>query len=294
MISVFDEKKYAEEMIKNGFLSRKYQFELRILAKYYKFVENKKPKQIKSIIVAFCEKNLYGFNFNCDFAFINSVISYLKSKKCQFIIIDGIWVSEEYVQFFCNLDCEYDIKKLLFTIGIWGKINLELGHSEAYAASFDNYRDLKNSAGVKMKGDIYYNVFHKFFDEKTIRMTHRGTLHNLFLAKVVEGDSIYKITDLKNLGAWFDSYNGINRIYLCEECGKPFQKKSNKTTVFKFCPNCSKAKKEKTILFTCEKCGEHSFVSSKSHNKKMCKSCFQQHQKEYNRSKYKEKFKTTK
>jgi hypothetical protein len=202
-------------------------------------------------------------------------------------------VSEEFVQYFISLDREYDIKKLLFTIAVWGKINLELGFSEYYSTSFDNYRDLKISAGVKIKGDIYETLFNKFYDEKTLRLTSKGTIHNLFISNIPDGEPIYKIKDLAKIGRWFDFYNGVNRLYQCEKCGETFENKEIKSNNIKLCKNCKPKPTTNTMLFTCGTCGEMSFVSAKSHAKKMCNKCFKVHQKEYNKQKYQETFKTT-
>ena len=53
MLSVYDEEEYAKKMLKNGFLSPKIRFELKILAKYYFFIEKLPKKRIKPLLIAF-------------------------------------------------------------------------------------------------------------------------------------------------------------------------------------------------------------------------------------------------
>ena len=61
MNKVYDELKYAESLIKNGFSKYMSRFDLSILAKYYKYLGNSQPA-IKKQLILFCEKNERNFN----------------------------------------------------------------------------------------------------------------------------------------------------------------------------------------------------------------------------------------
>ena len=280
MIDIFNEKLHAEEMLRKGFLSTNIKFELRILAKYYKFEFLKKDEDIKKILISFCETWLKGFRYEMHYSLINSAISYLNSKKCKHIIIDSIFISDEFVRYFNSLPLDDDCKKIMFTLGIWGKLNLELGYSEFFAYSYNDYRDLRDSSNINITGSIY-NLIHYLYKEGYIRGCHTGAIELSFLKNIPSGEEIYKISDFNNLGNWLDFYNGAKGFYRCEKCGRIFKKNNTKANSQKYCKICSKSNIVGSKLIKCESCGKDFFVNSKASNKTLCKECYVEYRKEY-------------
>lgn len=287
MISVFNEKTYAEKIMKYGFLSYKIQFELKILAKYFKFVEEKPPKEVKEALIAFCERFMHGFNLNIHYSLINSTMNYLKSKKCKFIVIENIFVSEEFMQYFVNLDEDGDIKKFLFTLAVFGKIHKEIGYSEKFVSDFANFRSLRQSAGVKMYGSVYDNL-NDLYNKGFLKMTSKSTINLLFLDNIPEGEPRYKIGDFQNLGLVFDIYTGVKRRYCCVKCGQTFEKKQIKRIEHQLCNDCLKKKLLLGKKINCVDCGKIVFLSSKNVKTSRCEDCQKNKDKE-KYSKYNEK-----
>lgn len=294
MKEILNEKKYAEKIIKNGFLSKKIRFELKILAKYYFFSQNLPKKEIKLILEAFCRKNIDGFNLNIDYKMINDAILHLSSKKCQYLIIEEIWISQELIDYINNLDFDNETKKVLFTLSMWGKINLECGYSQEYASSFKDYKDLKLSSNIDSKKNIY-DIFNILYEKGFLKMTWQGVAKMIFLENIPQGQDLYKITDLSKLGLWFDFYNNANNVLKCEQCGTLFQKRISKNSPQKKCNDCSltdkdgkrqKIKNDK--LLNCEVCNKPFFSSSKKKTIK-CETCYSENRKEYFKNKYNSK-----
>jgi len=211
---------------------------------------------------------------------INSAIGYLNSKKCKHIIIDSIFISDEFVRYFNELDLDDDCKKIMFTLGIWGKLNLELGYSELFAYSYNDYRDLRDSSNIHIKGSIY-NLIHFLYKEGYVRGCHTGAIELNFLKDIPIGNEIYKISDFNNLGNWLDFYNGVKGFYLCEKCGSIYKKNNVKSNSQKYCKICAESDRVGSKLIKCSSCGEEFFVNSKSNNKTLCKECYIQYRREY-------------
>jgi len=280
LIDIFNEKAHAEEMIRKGFLSTNIKFELRFLAKYYKFEFYKSDKEIKKILTSFCENWLPGFRYEMHYMLINSAIGYLNSPKCRQIIIDSIFISDEFVSYFNGLDIDDNSRKVLFTLGIWGKLNLELGYSELFAYSYNDYRDLRDSSNIHIRGSIF-NLLHSLYTEGYIRNCHTGAVELNFLKDIEEGFPIYKISDFNNLGNWLDFYNGVKGFYVCEKCSKIFKKNNIKAGAQKYCKSCAGANRIGSKLIKCDSCGDEFFVKGKTNNKNLCNECYVQYRKEY-------------
>lgn len=272
-------------MLECGFLSGKYLFELKILAKYLYFTENKKKREVKDTIISFCERWFPGFNFNIEYKMINRVIRYLSSKKCRYIVIDSVFISDKFVQYFLNLDFDREIKKFLFALAVLGKVNKEIGFSEEYVSSYTDFRDVKRSAGVELKGDIYIDVLYPLYEKGILRSTCKGVLNLLFVKEIPKEQEIYKISDFHNIGLWLDFYEGLPNIKKCEKCGEIFKKGKSKKSPQKYCLSCSAKTKFCSKRFVCKKCGKEVFANSKS-QKELCEKCYVSYRKEYFKTLY--------
>ncbi len=280
MIKVFNEKAYAEKMMQNGFLSTNVKFELRILAKYFLFEHKKPTKEIKDILISFCDVWVPRFRFEVYYKIINSVLNYVERPSCKYITIDGIFISDEFVQYINNLEMNSEMKKLLFALGVWGEVNLKLGYSQNYAYSYSDYRDLREAANIQ-SGYPIYDMMHELYKTGYIRACYTGAIELVFLEQIPKGEPIYKIVDFKNIGNWLDFYNGVKGYSLCKKCKTVFKKSNAKANSQIYCKECSKPEKTGSKLINCEVCDKMFFVSSKTTNKTKCKTCYSEHRQEY-------------
>ena len=203
------------------------------------------------------------------------------------IVIEGIFISDEFIQYFNHLDFDEDIKKLLFTLGILGEINQAIGGSKRFVTSYKKYNDVKKISGIKTKWDII-SIRKELEENKLVRPVSGKTSELLFLDNIPAGDPIYKITDFYNLGDWFSFYNGIKGFRRCEKCGTIFRKRTPKASSQKYCNSCAgintkgeRIKKKENKLFFCVRCGKTVFDGVKG-KKELCSGCYSQYRKEYN------------
>jgi hypothetical protein len=272
LISIFNEKKYAEDMMASGFQSTNIKFDLRVLGKYYYFEHSHTIESVKKILISFCEYWLPGFRIEMHYHLINSVIQHIKSANCKYIVLEGVYLSQEFVNYFNSLDVDMETKKILFTLGVWGKINDTLGYSKMYAYSYNDYRDLKKAANIETGGDILDKI-HELSNLGYVRGCYTGAIELTFIKDIPEGIDIYKVTDFNNIGRWMEFYNGIKNYMTCENCKKIFKPKSTKETRRKYCVDCSKPKKIGSKLIQCETCGVFFVTSNKNNHQKNCKNC---------------------
>jgi DNA-directed RNA polymerase subunit RPC12/RpoP len=277
---VFDEREYAEKMMREGFLSTNVKFELRILAKYFFFEQNKPTKEIKDILNSFCEVWVPGFRKEIYYRLINAVLSYVERNNCKYITIDGVFISQEFVDYINNLNMSRDMKKILFTLGVWGEINAKLCYSKDFAYSYYNYRDLKEVANVQSNGSIF-DPMHELYNLGYIRACYTGAIELLFLKNIEQGEPLYKITDFKNIGNWLDFYNGVKNYYSCQKCKAIFKKGNAKANSQVYCSECSKPKPIGSKLISCVACGKEFFINAKATNKTRCNNCYSEHRQKY-------------
>jgi len=241
--NIYNEEEYAEKILKEGkLLSGRTQFQFNVLAKYWFFTKGDEKTEVKAKLIEFCEKCVSGFNFNIHYKMINNAISHLSSKTCQYVRINWLFVSDEFVQYFVHLQVPFNTKKFLFALAVFGKINNLLGRGEEFVQSNSDFRDVQQSADIKIEGDFWDGFVKKMTEDGILRGTTGGNLKLLFLKDIPEGDEIYKISDFHNLGLWYDVYCGDRRRKICEKCGRIFKKRTAKSNSQIYCSSCSKNK----------------------------------------------------
>jgi hypothetical protein len=241
--NIYNEEEYAKKILKEKkLLSGRIQFQFNVLAKYWFFTEGYNKAEVKAKLIEFCEKYVNGFNFNINYKMVNNAISHLSSKKCQYVRINEIFVSDEFVQYFVHLDLPFNTKKFLFSLAVFGKINSLLGRGEEFVQSNSNFRDIQQASDVKLEGNFWDDFVKKMTDNGILRATAKGSLKLLFLNDIPEGNEIYKISDFHNLGLWYDVYCGDRRRKICEKCGRIFKKRTAKSNSQIYCYSCSKNK----------------------------------------------------
>ena len=119
----YNEKIYAEEIIKRGFITNRKIKELQILSKYLKY-KGMSIKEIEEYIINFCNKNISEFDYSIHFRMVNKVINYCKKPTNNLLIINSICVYQEEIEYVNNLDLSDIHKKVLFGLIIQNKINM--------------------------------------------------------------------------------------------------------------------------------------------------------------------------
>jgi hypothetical protein len=238
----YNEEKYAEVLLEKGFQTKYNNYELRILAKYYKY-KGHKAKERKELLYEFCEKFIPNFNKVKYFTKINSALRYGSKRDNQLLVINEIPITDEEIVYINGLDIDYVYKKVLFTLLVQNKIKKEICNLTYGKASEFNYFGGKNQKYQEIQQISKISSKHKinsivnYLDEKQlIEIRTRGKINLLFIDKIPVSDNVVmKITTFDNVGYYLDWYNGDKKISNCTDCGKLIRITSNRK---KYCSGC--------------------------------------------------------
>jgi hypothetical protein len=262
IIYKYNEKKYVDKILKNGFINKFYLSQLKVLGKYYKDI-GFKNKEIKERIYKFCEKYIQEFNRAKYFKTINSVMNYLNKKTSNLVVIEEVKINEFEINYINKLNLDYDFKKLLFTILVFNKLNkieykIRTGNNleSNYFISNELHKDIQKSSGINKNIDFDDYVF-LFGMDGLVTSTHKGRFYLNFVDDIekefdnqcnsensdkYDDEYINKSKDLiifdyNNIGCYFDVYNNKkNNFIKCNVCGMFIKKTSNSR---KYCEDCS-------------------------------------------------------
>ena len=261
---IFNELKYAEEMLEKGFLQTKYLLELKILSKYLNNIEGLTKTKIKNRIKEFCSNHWEKYNEVQCLSTMQKAVSYGVNKKNQLFIASKISVTKSELDFIISL-ADVKLEKLAFSFLVLSKVNKN--RSEFYADVKNNI-ELKQSERKEKKLGVKIEVFQKLVDDKYYinNLTESFNYAKVNVKKSVLADCIKILSDKKlikltmvgsvevlfisedsneDVALSFDISNDFIFEYLkyiglykgCEKCGIPISPTNNKN---KYCADCAK------------------------------------------------------
>ena len=127
MIPKYDEIKYAELILANGFQTQYYKYELKVITKYWKSI-GIKPKKRKEMLYEFCQNNINGFEREIHYKMINSVLAYANKKTSVPIVINSIPIYKHEFEILSNLPAQNYQKKLMFSLLVEKKLKKEISN----------------------------------------------------------------------------------------------------------------------------------------------------------------------
>lgn len=185
---IFDEKKAAEEILKNGFSSFMSRKDLGILAKYFKYI-GKNKTQIRKSLIDFCEKHNPEFNEVLSRERINNAINGADKFGLRLPVV--VSVTESELDAIKNIG-NYSRQKILFVMLVVAK----------YAKySGTRYKPKRES--------IYDDNF--YINEKTTSILKMAKVN---MNKI---DRRKVFADFKKLGAIDSTYSGAFQIMIVNE-----------------------------------------------------------------------------
>ena len=153
-MKILNEEKYAEELIKKGFILKKYDYELKILAKYY-YSKGIKEDELKNKIKDFCKLNISKFNEIKSFKMIKRAVKYGHTNSL--FIVKPIRITKAEIDKIKELD-NLKLEKIAFTLLVLSNIN-----KQSYTLYMkDKLRNLINENNKK-KNPIEYKELCKDF-----------------------------------------------------------------------------------------------------------------------------------
>ncbi|MCA1021626.1 hypothetical protein [Halobacillus litoralis] len=253
----YNERQYAERILKDGFTNKKYtNSEMRLLAKYYK-EQGHPPREREKLLYNFCEKHIEGFSKVNYFRQVNAALNHAKKKISKLIEIECVHISSSELSVIDSLQIEKPLKKILLTLLVLDKIHKqiqvlregEVSNREHYfGGSVKAYKDLLDSSKVtkaEMKSIECKNVHDMIAllaDYGLVEIRNNGVIKSLFIYDIYPEDgSVIEVKGYDRIGLYYDLHIGEKRVKECEECSLPIRVTSNRT---KFCTDCWKEREK--------------------------------------------------
>lgn len=245
----YNEKKYAEAILEQGFLTQYHRYELKILVKYYKEVLGKKASERKELVYKFCEENIAKFNRVKYFKIINSALLYGSKRVNKLISIGSIPVTDREIEYINGLELDEVHKRVLFSFMVKNKLNKEMSKQifgkvsdyNFFGGKKESYKEVFEMSKLTGKYNIN-SLVNDLSNMGYVDVRTRGKINLLFVDSIEVGDNdivAFQITNFDNVGYYFDWYNGNDKFIKCENdgCDEIVKKTNNKN---KYCSECAK------------------------------------------------------
>lgn len=248
----YNELEQAEKIIKEGFSNRHLNGELKILAKYYKYI-GKKPKEREELLYTFCKEHIEGFSKVAYFKRLNSALNHAKKRDANLIIVESIPIYKEELDYIDSLNVSHDYKKIIFTLLSLNKLNVEVQKLKGkefngeyyFGGTQRNYKELRLASKIpeaskrnKIKGT--HEIIGDLSKDSIIEIAGKGYIKLSFMYNLPKDNLGFLINTFDNIGYYYDYHCGENKVKKCDECGELFKAASNRS---KYCKNCHDGKK---------------------------------------------------
>ncbi|RYI30594.1 hypothetical protein EVU96_09265 [Bacillus infantis] len=223
---IFDEKKYAELMLKKGFQTKnKNVYELNILAKYL-HAKYESDVKVKNELVVFCEKYLEHFNKDEWYKIVNKTLTSAKRKN---IVTDKeVLIMKEELDIITEIE---DIREqqVAFVLLVLYKF---YDYKKFEVIIEDLYRLAKLNLNSKTKLKLLQSLTSK----DLIDITMGGKRWVKFAVKI--GEAVISIKDFDDFVYEYLRYIEMDGYTGCEKCNKAIKLTSNRK---KHCKNCQQS-----------------------------------------------------
>jgi hypothetical protein len=241
----YNELKYAELIYNEGFKTKYFLTELKLLVLYYRDILKYDCEKIELEVNNFCKIYIPNFKKEKFFKIINAAIKISTNKNKKLINIDKILITKCEIDYINNLDVKYEYKKIMFTFLVQMKLNkfvYELNNKDVYTNIFfeggnKKYNNIKKMAYINNKISMHDEVINELSKLGLITILHRGLIILDYLKNCIECDNIiFEIKNFEHVGLYLDYYNNIDKVKKCENCENIIKAKNNKT---KYCDECA-------------------------------------------------------
>jgi hypothetical protein len=230
----YKELDYALKILGNGFISKFAGTELRLLAKYYKYINKLDNDDIKMKLHDFCREYLNGYNKAIHYKIINNAVNSLNNPKNKLIQIDSIPINKNELAYIDSLHIEHNFKRVIFTLLVINKLSKEflflrdgeIKNQEYYFGGHKNFRELNSLAKItfskKKKSTIknIHDLIHVLDEKGIVEITNNGNIKLSFMYEITPSDEVvFTVDDFQTIGFNYDYYHGENKVKECDECG---------------------------------------------------------------------------
>lgn len=256
----YNELTYAENLLENGFMSKYRRYELKVLAKYYKY-NSIGYKEMEEKIYEFAKKHIDEFDEVRHFRLINHVMNYVRKKNSKLIIIESVPITESEIKYIDNINLEHQHKVFLFCLLVRFKLDkmlFEYCNDKEYFVDYFSH-DVKRQKEVfkmtQLKANKKYDmntIIKDLYDNDILDVLDSGKLRLNFLKDVSDDGPEYVRVDTISIdyaGLFYDLYNGDKGIKKCMCCGVIMKVRAKYHKYCKECAYKNKIKKNRIRIY---------------------------------------------
>lgn len=226
---IFDEKKYAENLIKNGYKNKKYiSFDNIILVKYWKSLclnEKQIKDKLKEIMIEF--QDLFDGNI-LSYKIDKAINIGLKYDLLTDVVVD---ITQNEFEKIKSLET-IELQKMMFILLLIWKFK---GKPKRFRI---NNTDLMNLSKIKLNNNTFWDYIYKITRSKMLSMIEYKNV-SYYRINIGDDDSdiILYIDKFDNVVDYYLSLVEPDKYIDCECCGAPF---SPSNSTHKYCKTCAK------------------------------------------------------
>lgn len=226
---IFDELKYAENIIKNGYKGKKYvSYDNIILVKYLKY-KGWSEIEIRNFLRNMMVDYEYLFNRNILERKINRAMN--KGMKYDLLTGIDVEITDGEIKLINSLD-KIELRKMMFVLLVVWKFR---GMPKRFKISNE---DLMKLSQVRVNNSTFWNYIYQITQTKMLSMVeYKNKSYYRIHIDTFEENSILKINDFDNIIYYYLSLVEPEKYSLCKECGKIIKLTSNRQ---KYCRDCWK------------------------------------------------------
>ena len=302
----FHQTAYAEYLLSNPqeiIESKNYYSNIRILLLYLRDKLDLKPKLREEYIYELLKQIDPNFNEVTDYKKIDKILKGTSEKEYKIIEdkrirvykhnlkdCSPIYVYDTEFDYINKLSKNKNQRKLLFAILCFWKIRNAIYKVDPKNFYIPNYvvtiPCLKRTSRISLKEKE--TIGYLFYDLKQIGyINYTPYKQGGIIANFLEGLPEYnknglkvEITDIEDIGLYFEYFNTPNKFKFCEKCGSIYRvNNSNKhggDRNNKYCKPCKKEQTTYLKLIRCQNCGQAKFISTKSRRREiLCDECYE-------------------
>ena len=250
----FKQKDYAEELLKTRKWKSSIKRDFRLLARYFRHIENMDADVIENKLIKLCEsKGKDWFNSVTDSPYIDKAISNALKDNTEIVQIESIPIMKAELDYINDLDIESKHKKILYgilalaklkskSIQIQNKNDIGMYFGGAGKESYKSLMEVLNDKYTRTFLDKELHKIIKSFNELGLtRTTYSASLEVLFVNDIEhDGEVVFWIKDFDNIGLYWEYELGNPNIKICEECNVNHYRKTNNSSLY--CKDCAKEK----------------------------------------------------
>lgn len=265
MAIILNEYKYALEILDKHIVGNKPSETLSVLARYYRYKEGKKDKEIYDLL------NQYMLNYYPNYNSVKWSITLdsqvKKSKKYTLVEIDSVPITLKEIEAIKNLH-NIRMERVAFTM--------------LACAKFANLRNTKNNNWVNREHKEIFKLARSnmtiiqqcemIYDLKELGYVSLSNKVDNLNMKVnyidSESEIVMELTDFRELGYEYMLYLG-GKYIRCEKCGRLIRPKGRK----KYCEECAVYQPIEFKTIQCADCGEDVVINAKDTKTFRCRDC---------------------